>query len=100
MFQRVAAEVQSHRVHAALLKALEMPRVRDAVENAAQQHLALLAEAYRQIGQSPATAMNSARLAYAAYLGFMQMNLVFGHERISQEQYNDYVEHLIATLVP
>ncbi len=100
VFQRVAAEVQSHRVHAALLKALEMPRVRDAVENAAQQHLTLLAEAYRQIGQSPATAMNSARLAYAAYLGFMQMNLVFGHERISQEQYNDYVDHLIATLVP
>ncbi|MGA7296092.1 MAG: TetR/AcrR family transcriptional regulator [Rhodanobacteraceae bacterium] len=100
VFQRVAAEVQSHRVHAALLKALEIPRVRDAVENAAQQHLALLAEAYRQIGQSPGMAMNSARLAYAAYLGFMQMNLVFGRERISQEQYNDYVEHLIATLVP
>lgn len=100
LFQRVAAEVQSHRVHAALLKAVEIPRVRDAVENAARQHLALLTEAYRQIGQSTDAATNSARLAYAAYLGFMQMNLVFGHERISHEQYDDYVAHLIATLVP
>lgn len=100
LFQRVAGEVQSHRIHTALLKAMEIPRVRDAVENAARQHLALLTEAYRQIGQSPDAAINSARLAYAAYLGFMQMNLVFGHDRIGQEQYDDYITHLIATLVP
>ncbi len=100
LFQRVAAEVQSHRVHAALLKALDLPRVRDAVERAAQRHLALLGEAYGQIGQSPIEARNSARLAYAAYLGFMQMNLVFGRERISHEDYDEYVGHLIATLVP
>lgn len=100
LFQRVAGEVQTHRIHTALLKAMEIPRVRDAVENAARQHLALLTEAYRQIGQSPDAAINSARLAYAAYLGFMQMNLVFGHDRIGQEQYDDYIAHLIATLVP
>ena len=100
LFLRVAAEVQSHRIHAALLKALDTPKVRDAVEGAAQQHLALLAQAYRQIGQNPDAAMNSARLAYAAYLGFMQMNLIFGRARISHEEYDGYVAHLIATLVP
>lgn len=100
LFLRVAAEVQSHRVHAALLKAMDIPRVRDAVESAARQHLTLLSDAYRQIGQSESAAISSARLAYAAYLGFMQMNLVFGHERISHEEYDAYVAHLIDTLVP
>lgn len=99
LFQRVAAQVQSHRVHAALLKAMDIPRARAAVETAAQQHLAMLTRAYREIGQSPTEADNSARLAYAAYLGFMQMNLVFGHTRINHEQYDDYVAHMVRTLV-
>lgn len=100
LFQRVAAEVQSHRVHAALLKALELPRVRDAVEQAARRHLDILAAAYRETGQDQQDAENSARLAYAAYLGFMQMNLVFGRERLSHEQYDSYVAHLSDTLIP
>lgn len=100
LFKRVAAQVETHRVHAALLEALDIPRVRETVEQAAQRHLAVVTKSYRQMGKSPEDAATHARLAYAAYLGFMQMNLVFGHESISHEEYDQYVDHLIATLVP
>lgn len=100
LFKRVSEEMQTLRVHAALLKAIETPRVQQAVKAAAEQHLALVAEAYREIGQAPDAALNSARLAYAAYLGFMQINLVFEHEAMNHDEYDRYVDHLVDTLVP
>lgn len=100
LFRRVAADVQSNRVHAAFLKALDDPRVRAGVEAAAARFIDLIAAAYRELGQTPQAAQDGARLAYAAYLGFMQMNQVFTREPMSREKYDEYIEHLIATLVP
>ena len=100
LFQRVAAEVQSHRIHAALLKALEVTRVRIALERAARRHLELLAGAYRETGMPATDADNAARLTYAAYLGFMQMNLVLGTDRLGHAEFDRYVAYLIRTLIP
>lgn len=100
MFQRVAAGVQSHRIHAALLKALDEPCVRAAVERAAARHLAILTDAYCETGMPDDDAVNAARLAYSAYLGFMQMNLVLGAARLSHAEFDAYVAYLTRTLIP
>ncbi len=100
LFQRVAGEVQTHRIHAALLKALEVPRARQAVEHAATRHLDILTGAYRETGMSIDDARNAARLTYAAYLGFLQMNLVLGRERLTHAEFDAYVAYITRTLIP
>ena len=41
-----------------------------------------------------------ARLAYTAYAGFLQLSLQLGLPRLSHEEFDDYVAHTIATLIP
>jgi AcrR family transcriptional regulator len=100
LFQRVAGEVHSHRIHAALLKSLELPPVREAVERTAERYLDILATAYRETGLSAEDARHSARLAYAAYLGFLQMSLVLGREQLGHAEFDAYVAHVMRTLIP
>lgn len=100
LFLRVAGEKLSHRVHAALLSALEHAHVRAAVELAARRRLDILANAYRQTGLDDVNALNSARLAYAAYVGFVQLNRLRGVERLSHDELSAYVDHVIHALIP
>lgn len=100
LFLRVAGEKLSHRVHAALLSALEHPRVRAAVEVAARRRLDILTNAYRQTGLDELNALNSARLAYAAYVGFVQLNRMRGVERLSHDELSAYTDHVIRALIP
>ncbi|MDN5924914.1 MAG: TetR/AcrR family transcriptional regulator [Xanthomonadales bacterium] len=100
LFLRVAGEKLSHRVHAALLNAMEQPRVRAAVELAARRRLDILTDAYRQTGLAEADALNSARLAYAAYVGFLQLGRMHDVERLSHDEMSAYVDHVIQALIP
>ena len=40
------------------------------------------------------------RLAYSAYTGFLQLTLQLGLPRLSHDDFEAYVDHVIATLVP
>ncbi len=100
LFRRVAREVQPHRIYAALLKALDHPLVIPLMQKVTQRRMDFLAHAYRQTGMDRAAAQHRARLAYAAYVGFLQMNLNLSVPRLSHEEYEAYVEHVIAALVP
>lgn len=100
LFRRVAREVQPHRIYAALLKALDHPQVIPLMQKVTQRRMDFLAHAYRQAGLDRAAAQHRARLAYAAYVGFLQMNLNLGVPRLSHDEYEAYVEHVIAALVP
>jgi AcrR family transcriptional regulator len=100
LFHRVARETQPHRIFAALLKALDHPLVVPLMARVSRQRMDFLTRAYREAGMAPAEALNHARLTYAAYVGFLQLNLNLGEPRLSQEEFDAYVEHLIATLVP
>lgn len=100
LFRRVAHELQPHRVYAALLKALDHPQVVPVMARVSQRRMEFLTTAYREAGLAPPQALNRARLTYAAYVGFLQLNLTLELPHLSYEQYEAYVEHLIATLVP
>ena len=100
LFRRVAHELQPHRVYAALLKALDHPQVVPVMARVSQRRMEFLHTAYREAGMPPAEAINRARLTYAAYVGFLQLNFTLGLPRISHEEFDAYVEHMIATLIP
>jgi len=100
LFRRVAHEVQAHRVYAALLKALDHPQVIPVMARVSQRRMEFLTTAFSQAGLPPAEALNRARLTYAAYVGFLQLNFTLGLPRINHEEFDAYIEHMIATLIP
>lgn len=100
LFQRVSREVQSHLVYAALLQASDHPLVQPVIERISRRRLALLTAAYAEAGFEPRAAQHRARLAYTAYSGFLQLNQRHGMPRMDQEEYQDYIDHVIETLVP
>jgi hypothetical protein len=65
-----------------------------------QRRMEFLTTAYREAGLAPPQALNRARLTYAAYVGFLQLNFTLGLPRLNHEEFDAYVEHMITTLIP
>ncbi len=99
LFLWVAREVQPHREYAALLQAIELPAVAEVMGRVSQRRMDFLHQAYCEAGMPVEDATYRARLAYAAYAGFLQLNLIPDLPPLSREQFDAYVEHVIATLV-
>ena len=100
LFQMVAHEWKSHVIYSALLKALDHPTVQPVIERVSQRRLEYLAGSFREAGLDGADAHYRARLTYAAYVGFLQLNLQLHQARMPQEEFEAYVAHLTRTLVP
>lgn len=100
LFQMVAHEWKSHVVYSALLKALDHPAVQPVIDRVSQRRLEYLAVSFRQAGLHGAEAQYRARLTYAAYVGFLQLNLQLHQARMPQDEFEAYVAHLTRTLVP
>lgn len=100
LFQMVAHEFKSHVIFSALLKALDHPTVQPVIDRVSQSRLDYLSASFRQAGLSRTDAQHRARLTYAAYVGFLQLSLQLQQTRLQQEEFEAYVEHLTATLVP
>ena len=100
LFRMVAHEYQSHVIYSALLKALDHPSVQPVIDRVSKRRLDYLAASFRQTGLVREDALHRARLTYAAYVGFLQLNLQLHQARMPQEEFEAYVEHLTATLVP
>ncbi|HET8941119.1 MAG TPA: helix-turn-helix domain-containing protein [Rudaea sp.] len=100
LFRRSGREAQSHVIYSALLHALDNPLVQPLMERMAQRRMDFLARAYRQIGMDQRAADHRARLAYAAYVGFLQLAVQLGMPRLAQSEFEAYVEHVVATLIP
>jgi AcrR family transcriptional regulator len=100
LFQLVAHEVKSHVIYAALLKALDHPVVQPVMQRVSERRLEYLTASFRQAGMARVEAQQRARLTYAAYLGFLQLSLQLHQPRMSHEEFDAYVEHVTATLIP
>lgn len=100
LFRRVAHERDPHRVYAALLKALDHPQVVPVMARVSQRRIEFLNEVYREAGMDAAMALNHARLTYAAYVGFLQLNFTLGLPRLSHDEFDGYVAHMLETLTP
>lgn len=100
LFRWVSGETQPHRIYAALLQALDHPQVKPMMTRVSQRRMDLLEVAFKQAGLVPEHARHRARLTYAAYVGFLQLNVALELPHLSHEQYDAYVEHAIEALVP
>lgn len=100
LFRRVSREMPSHVIYAALMQSLDHPLVRPVMARVSQRRLDVLSLAYRQAGLGRNEAGHRARLAYSAYTGFLQLSLQLGLQRLGHEDFEAYVDHVIATLVP
>lgn len=100
LFRRTSREMQSHVVYSALLRALDHPVVQPVMSRVSQRRIDFLTVAYRQLGLDRIAASYRARLAYAAYAGFLQLSLQLGLPRLSHAEFDEYVEHAISTLIP
>ena len=100
LFQVVAHEVKSHKIYSELLKALDHPAVGPVIERVSQRRLDYLSASFRQTGLARVDAQHRARLAYAAYVGFLQLSLQLHHPRLAHDEFESYVEHVMDTLIP
>lgn len=99
LFQLVAHEARSHLIYSALLKALDHTAVQPVMERVSQRRLEYLTASFRQAGLGRSDAQHRARLAYAAYVGFLQLQLQQA-VRPPRDEFEAYVEHMMATLIP
>ena len=100
LFQMVAREFKSHVVYSALLKAPDNPAVLPVIGRVSPRRLDYLTASFRQAGLGRTEARHRARLTYAAYVGFLQLNLQLNQARMPQEEFDEYVAHMERTLVP
>jgi hypothetical protein len=96
----VAHEAKSHVIYSELLKALDHPTVRPVIDRVSGRRLDYLTASLRQAGMGRTDAQHRARLAYAAYVGFLQLNLQSHQPRLQHDEFQAYVEHVMATLIP
>src|SRR5207342_3298584 len=100
LFRLVAHEVKSHVIYSELLKALDHPTVQPVIDRVSQRRLDYLTASFRQAGMARADAQHRARLAYAAYVGFLQLNLQLQQSKLPHDEFEAYVEHVMSTLIP
>lgn len=100
LFQLVAHEFKSHIIYSELLKALDHPAVQPVIERVSKRRLDYLTASFRQSGLNRSQAQHRARLTYAAYVGFLQLNLQLHQQRLQHDEFEAYVEHVMATLIP
>ena len=100
LFRLVAHEAKSHIIYSELLKALDHPTVSPVIGRVSQRRLDYLTDSFRQAGMARADAQHRARLAYAAYVGFLQLNLQLQQSKLPHDEFEAYVEHVMSTLIP
>lgn len=99
LIREVSHRHPSHAVFAALLKAVDLPSIRPFVERVSQRRIDFVTDAFRQAGYDTVTAANRARLAYSAYVGFIQLAQI-GQPRMNHDEFETYIRDFIEILIP
>ncbi len=99
LIRQVSHKRPSHAVLAALFRTLDQPLIGPVIERVSERRIAFLTEAFRQAGFDATHAANRARLAYSAYVGFVQLSRI-GQPRMSHEEFEAYIRDFIETLIP
>ena len=99
-FRRSGREQLTHDVYSSLLSAADHPKVEPLLERVAERRMRHIEAAFGEIGFSPAEASHRARLTYSTYLGFLQLQRQHQAPKLSSEEFEAYMIHVIATLIP
>jgi AcrR family transcriptional regulator len=99
-FRRTGREKLTHNVYSSLCTAADHPQVEPLLERVAARRMKHIETAYGEIGFEPDEASHRARLTYSAYLGFLQLQRQHQAPNLSSGEFEAYMTHVIATLVP
>jgi len=99
-FRRTGREKLTHNVYSSLCMASDHPQVEPLLERVAERRMKHIEKAYEEIGFDPQQASHRARLTYSAYLGFLQLQRQHQTPNLSSEEFEAYMTHVIATLIP
>jgi len=99
LFQRVSGAAKGSPSHAALAST-DDPAVKETLQRVASARLAFLSQCYQDIGLKKKVARRRALLAYATYLGTVQIARDSPGEFATAAARDAYTEHVIETLVP
>jgi AcrR family transcriptional regulator len=96
----VASEIKAHKIYSEMLKAVDHPLVKPFLERVSKRRMDYLTASFRQAGMPRKQALNRARLTYASYVGFLQLNLQLGYPKLNHDEFDEYISHLTETLIP
>lgn len=99
-FRRTGREKLTHDVYSSLCMASDHPKVEPLLERVAERRMKHIESAFGEIGFEPAEASHRARLTYSTYLGFLQLQRQHQTPNLSSEEFEAYMTHVIATLIP
>ena len=99
-FRRTGREKLTHNVYSSLCMASDHPQVEPLLERVAERRMKHIEKAYEEIGFDSQDASHRARLTYSAYLGFLQLQKQHQTPSLSSEEFEAYMTHVIATLIP
>lgn len=99
-FRRTGREKLTHDVYSSLLTAADHPKVEPLLERVAERRMRHIEAAFGEIGFNPEEASHRARLTYSTYLGFLQLQRQHQAPQLSSEEFEAYMIHVIATLIP
>ena len=99
-FRRTGREKLTHNVYSSLCTAADHPQVEPLLERVAARRMKHIESAYGEIGFESTEASHRARLTYSAYLGFLQLQRQHQAPNLSSEEFEAYMTHVIATLIP
>lgn len=99
-FRRVGKEKLTHEVYSELCAAAGHAQVEPVLERVANRRMEHLSAAFEEMGMPTTQARNQARLIYSVYLGFLQLQRQHQTPNLSSDEYDNYIDHVIATLIP
>jgi len=99
-FRSVSHERLTHDVFSALCAAADHSQVVPVLERVARRRMQHIASAFEELGFESGQAAHRARLIYSVYLGFLQLQRQQQTPALSSQEFDAYVEHVIASLIP
>ena len=100
LFHLIAHHNKTHVIYSELLKSVDHPAVQAVLDHVLERRVGFLFGSFRQAGLSQKDALHRARMTYAVYVGFLQLELPKFQARQPIEGFEGYIEHMMATLIP
>ena len=100
LFKLIAHHNKTHVIYSELLKATDHAAVAAVLDHVLERRIGFLFASFRQAGLSQKDALNRARMTYAVYVGFLQLELPKFQARQPIEGFDGYIEHMMSTLIP
>ena len=100
LFNLIRFHTKTHIIYSELLKAAEHPAIRAVLDNVLERRVGFLFASFRQAGLGERDALRRARMTYAVYVGFLQLELPKFQQREHSEDFAAYIDHIMTTLIP